>query len=251
MNIALIAHDNKKELMAQFCTCLLYTSGRQQQDRLLPSAEVSAGPGDPRTHELSLPHGCAGVAAGWRCVGLPPGHGGDPGELSACGLSPVSYTHLEALELPLLAVPTGGEEYHLSMEAALRRAKEQGAELVCFGDIDMENNRAWGEERCRNVGLEAVYPLWHHDRQENVREVLELGYRCLIKTLDRRVLPRHLLGRVMDRAMVEEMTACGVDVCGENGEFHTIAEMCIRDRGYPAARREPASPAPPYRRTDP
>ncbi|MBS1310069.1 MAG: diphthine--ammonia ligase [Oscillospiraceae bacterium] len=141
-------------------------------------------------------------------------HGVDPALLREYG---------EALELPLLAVPTGGEEYHLSMEAALRRAKEQGAELVCFGDIDMENNRAWGEERCRNVGLEAVYPLWHHDRQENVREVLELGYRCLIKTLDRRVLPRHLLGRVMDRAMVEEMTACGVDVCGENGEFHTIA----------------------------
>lgn len=113
-------------------------------------------------------------------------HGVDPALLREYG---------EALELPLLAVPTGGEEYHLSMEAALRRAKEQGAELVCFGDIDMEN----------------------------VREVLELGYRCLIKTLDRRVLPRHLLGRVMDRAMVEEMTACGVDVCGENGEFHTIA----------------------------
>lgn len=119
-------------------------------------------------------------------------HGVDPALLREYG---------EALELPLLAVPTGGEEYHLSME----------------------NNRAWGEERCRNVGLEAVYPLWHHDRQENVREVLALGYRCLIKTLDRRVLPRHLLGRVMDRAMVEEMTACGVDVCGENGEFHTIA----------------------------
>ena len=103
-------------------------------------------------------------------------HGVDPALLKEYG---------EALELPLLAVPTGGEEYHLSMEA--------------------------------------VYPLWHHDRQENVREGLELGYRCLIKTLDRRVLPRHLLGRVMDRAMVEEMTACGVDICGENGEFHTIA----------------------------
>lgn len=76
-------------------------------------------------------------------------HGVDPALLREYG---------EALELPLLAVPTGGEEYHLSMEAALRRAKEQGAELVCFGDIDIENNRAWGEERCRNVGLEAVYP---------------------------------------------------------------------------------------------
>ena len=145
----------------------------------------------------------------------------------------------EALELPLLAVPTGGEEYHLSMEAALRRAKEQGAELVCFGDIDIENNRAWGEERCRNVGLEAVYPLWHHDRQENVREVLELGYRCLIKTLDRRVLPRHLLGRVMDRAMVDEMTACGVDICGENGEFHTIA---VDGAGFPPAQPQAGRP---------
>ena len=57
-------------------------------------------------------------------------HGVDPALLREYG---------EALELPLLAVPTGGEEYHLSMEAALRRAKEQGAELVCFGDIDMED----------------------------------------------------------------------------------------------------------------
>ena len=72
-------------------------------------------------------------------------HGVDPALLKEYG---------EALELPLLAVPTGGEEYHLSMEAALRRAKEQGVELVCFGDIDIENNRAWGEERCRNVGLD-------------------------------------------------------------------------------------------------
>ena len=110
-------------------------------------------------------------------------HGVDPALLREYG---------EALELPLLAVPTGGEEYHLSMEAALRRAKEQGAELVCFGDIDMENNRAWGEERCRNVGLEAVYPLWHHDRQENVRDVLELGYRCLRRE---RGVPHHRRGR--------------------------------------------------------
>ncbi len=93
------------------------------------------------------------------------------------------------------------------------------------------------------MGLEAVYPLWHHDRQENVREVLALGYRCLIKTLDRRVLPRHLLGRVMDRAMVEEMTACGVDVCGENGEFHTIAvDGPVFHRPIPSLRPAAAGP---------
>ena len=111
-------------------------------------------------------------------------HGVDPALLKEYG---------EALELPLLAVPTGGEEYHLSMEAALRRAKEQGVELVCFGDIDIENNRAWGEERCRNVGLEAVYPLWHHDRQENVREVSAMARIILASGSPRR---QELLRRI-------------------------------------------------------
>lgn len=117
-------------------------------------------------------------------------HGVDPALLREYG---------EALELPLLAVPTGGEEYHLSMEAALRRAKEQGAELVCFGDIDMENNRAWGEERCRNVGLEAVYPLWHHDRAGERPGGAGAGVSVSHQDAGPPVLPRHLLGRVMDR----------------------------------------------------
>ena len=126
-------------------------------------------------------------------------HGVDPALLREYG---------EALELPLLAVPTGGEEYHLSMEAALRRAKEQGAELVCFGDIDMENNRAWGEERCRNVGLDAVYPLWHHDRQENVREVLELARRPFVASHSnsRAVCPHP---RNLDDGQVRELAARG------------------------------------------
>ena len=77
-------------------------------------------------------------------------HGVDPALLREYG---------KALELPLLAVPTGGEEYHLSMEAALRRAKEQGAELVCFGDIDIENNRRTSG-RCWSWGIGVSSRRW-------------------------------------------------------------------------------------------
>ena len=108
------------------------------------------------------------------------------------------------------------------MEEALRKAKKAGAEFVCFGDIDIEGHRIWGEERCRNVGLSALYPLWHANREENAREVINLGYKCVIKSVDNTKLPKSMLGKILDEALLEEMAQCGIDVCGENGEYHTL-----------------------------
>lgn len=130
--------------------------------------------------------------------------------------------YAEALGLPMICAETTGEDYHLVMEAALRQAKEQGAELACFGDIDIEANRAWSAERCAHAGIEAVFPLWQNGREENVRELLAAGYQCLIKSLNSTQLPKTMLGRILDADTVEEMKRCGIDVCGENGEYHTL-----------------------------
>ena len=127
-----------------------------------------------------------------------------------------------ALGIPFLLAPTTGEEYHLEMEKRLREAIMLGAEAACFGDIDIEGNRAWCEERCEHAGIESVIPLWHRDRAENVRELVSLGYRCLIKIVNNTLLPKDLLGRFVDVETMEQMERCGVDVCGENGEYHTL-----------------------------
>ena len=127
-----------------------------------------------------------------------------------------------ALQIPLLCVPSCGEDYHLAMEEALRKAKKAGAEFACFGDIDIEGHRIWGEERCMNAGLSALYPLWHVDRAENAREVINLGYKCIIKSVDNTKLPKSMLGKILDEALLEEIAQCGIDVCGENGEYHTL-----------------------------
>lgn len=127
-----------------------------------------------------------------------------------------------ALQIPLLRVPSCGEDYHLAMEEALRKAKKAGAEFACFGDIDIEGHRIWGEERCRNAGLSALYPLWHANREENAREVINLGYKCVIKSVDNTKLPKSMLGKILDEALLEGMAQCGIDVCGENGEYHTL-----------------------------
>ena len=127
-----------------------------------------------------------------------------------------------ALQILLLCVPSCGEDYHLAMEEALRKAKKAGAEFACFGDIDIEGHRIWGEERCRNAGLSALYPLWHANREENAREVINLGYKCVIKSVDNTKLPKSMLGKILDEALLEEMAQRGIDVCGENGEYHTL-----------------------------
>lgn len=140
-------------------------------------------------------------------------HGADAKMLQA-------YSH--ALGIPLQPVRTAGQRYHLAMEQALREAAALGAEAACFGDIDLEENRAWCEARCAGAGLQAVFPLWHRDRTEHVRELIRLEYRCLIKSVHRTVLPESLLGTVLDQRALAQMEACGADLCGENGEYHTL-----------------------------
>ena len=55
-----------------------------------------------------------------------------------------------------------------------------------------------------------------------MRELIRLGYRCLIKSVHRIVLPESLLGTVLDQRALAQMEACGADLCGENGEYHTL-----------------------------
>lgn len=130
--------------------------------------------------------------------------------------------YAEALKIPLILCPTDGANYHIAMEDGLCLAIAKGAEAACFGDIDIAENRKWAEERCTNVGLTALFPLWHNDRRANVSELIDLGYKCLIKSINTDFLPADLAGKFLDADTVKIISECGIDICGENGEYHTI-----------------------------
>lgn len=128
----------------------------------------------------------------------------------------------EALNILLIPCPTDGTNYHLALEKGLQQAIAMGAEAACFGDIDIEDNRAWAEERCQNAGIPAFFPLWQNDRKANVYELIGLGYKCLIKSVNSNLLPEELLGRYIDKDTIKIMQASNIDICGENGEYHTL-----------------------------
>ena len=163
------------------------------------------------------------ISSGNECVALIIVINRDQGRSFFHGISTeLLKKYEESLALPVIECPSNGEDYHLAIEEGFCRAKEMGAEAVVFGDIDIQGNRDWSEERCRNAGIGAIFPLWHADRKKNVEEVISSGYTCIIKTVNNTLLPEELLGKAIDSDTVAVMEERGIDICGENGEYHTF-----------------------------
>jgi uncharacterized protein (TIGR00290 family) len=127
-----------------------------------------------------------------------------------------------ALGLPLLTKATSWAGYEQAFVSALRRARELGAAAAVYGDIDLVDHRSWEERVSASAGLDAVLPLWQQPRSALLAELLDRGVEArLVAVRDGRV-PRELLGHTLDRALVAELAALGIDPCGEEGEYHSV-----------------------------
>ncbi|UOW68970.1 diphthine--ammonia ligase [Paraclostridium bifermentans] len=128
----------------------------------------------------------------------------------------------ESLDIPLLEVECDVCEYEKEFEKSLIKAKELGASICVFGDIDIEEHKNWDVERCKNSGIEASFPLWQEDRESLVYEFIESGFTTIIKTVNLEYLNESLLGKKLTKNIVLEIKNAGADACGENGEYHTF-----------------------------
>lgn len=111
-------------------------------------------------------------------------------------------------------------------ELMIKAREEYGAEAACFGYIDLM--REWSEQLCREEGLECFTPLWQTDHETCLKEQLDGGYKCLITSIDKRMssMPVELLGKTLDWDVIEQIRQSGADICGENGEYHTLVTDC-------------------------
>ncbi len=129
----------------------------------------------------------------------------------------------KSLGIPLLVCESSSENYADSFEKVLHKASKMGAQSVAFGDLDIELNRKWEEDRANACGLEPIFPLWDRDRNSIVREILQKNYKCIIKCVDTSIIPARFAGKILDEVILKELIDCGSDPCGENGEYHTLA----------------------------
>jgi diphthine-ammonia ligase len=127
-----------------------------------------------------------------------------------------------AVGVPLLTASATWDDYERAMIELLSRAQACGAEAAVFGDIDIPRHRAWEESVCQQAGLTALLPLWQQDRLGILEDWWTAGFEARIVVAREGLVDRRYLGRVLDREVAAELTAAGVDACGENGEFHTL-----------------------------
>lgn len=127
-----------------------------------------------------------------------------------------------ATSIPLLLVECDGDNYESIFEAALKNMKNLGAEACVFGDIDIEHHRQWGEDRCKNTELKAIFPLWQEEREALVKEFIDLGYKAIIKKVNLKNMNADFLGETLSYNLLDKIRETGSDVCGENGEYHTF-----------------------------
>jgi uncharacterized protein (TIGR00290 family) len=138
----------------------------------------------------------------------------------------VLHAQAAAAGLPLLEAPIpaacGNADYAAAMARALDAARARWPALrsVAFGDLFLEDIRAWRERNCANAGWRPLFPLFGRDTAALAREMLAGGLRAALCCVDARQLDAAFAGRDFDAALLDALPA-GVDPCGENGEFHT------------------------------
>ncbi len=127
-----------------------------------------------------------------------------------------------ALGVPISFAAATWAGYEEALRQELIGAAHRGLRTGIFGDIDIERHRDWVESIASSAGTRAHLPLWQRSRDSLMRELLDLGFRAVIVAVRDRVLPPSLLGETIDASMLHRFEAAGVDLAGENGEFHTF-----------------------------
>jgi uncharacterized protein (TIGR00290 family) len=134
----------------------------------------------------------------------------------------------DAVGLPCrkVRIPAGciNADYERAMGAAVSAARAEGIARVVFGDLFLEDVRAYRERMLSGTGLEPVFPLWGRDTAALAAEMVSSGLKATVVCVDPRRLAASFAGRQFTSGFLSELPE-GVDPCGENGEFHT----CVTD----------------------
>src|SRR6185312_10208021 len=132
---------------------------------------------------------------------------------------------IEALGLPAIKVmlpsPCPNEIYEACMERAFGRLRADGVRHIVYGDLFLEDIRAYRLKQMEAAGMEAIFPLWGRDTGELALAMVASRLEARICCVDTKRLDRTFAGRCFDADFLRDLPA-GIDPCGENGEFHTV-----------------------------
>jgi uncharacterized protein (TIGR00290 family) len=131
---------------------------------------------------------------------------------------------LDAAGLPPMIVPIPypcpNEIYEARMSEAIERAVRDGITHIVFGDLFLQDIRAYREQKLKGTGITPLFPLWGRPTPQLAQAMIASGLEATIATVDLEKMPADFAGRKFDAQLLADLPD-GVDPCGENGEFHS------------------------------
>lgn len=131
----------------------------------------------------------------------------------------------EAIGIPLqkhlLPDQPSMKDYEEHMMKTLGELQQQKYTHSVFGDIFLEDLKIYRENQLAKVGMGGVFPLWKRNSTQLINEFLDLGFKTIVVCLNEKFLDKSFCGRIIDKDFIKDLPQ-NVDVCGENGEFHTF-----------------------------
>lgn len=146
------------------------------------------------------------------------------------------------LRIPLVEVAIPPACSNDVYEARLRQAfaAEPLGDVGCvaFGDLFLEDIRAYREARLAAAGQTGIFPVWGRDTTVLAHEFIDAGFEAILVCVDPQQLDASFAGRSFNRELLADLPS-SVDPCGENGEFHTFVHAGpIFDGPIPCTRGE-------------
>jgi uncharacterized protein (TIGR00290 family) len=133
-----------------------------------------------------------------------------------------------AIGIPLEKVylPSGepggctNDVYEAIMSRVMADYKARGVETVAFGDLFLEDLRAWREANLAKADMRGIFPIWKRNTTKVAHEVIQLGYKAYLSCVEPKV-GSGFVGRLYDQEFLQLLPS-EIDPCGENGEFHSF-----------------------------
>jgi uncharacterized protein (TIGR00290 family) len=113
------------------------------------------------------------------------------------------------------------EKYDAIMKVNLKKLVDDKFQYSVFGDIFLEDLKKYREQKLNELNLKAVFPLWKGDSKELIKEFISLGFKAITVSVNAKLLDKSFVGREINEDFINDLPS-NIDVCGENGEFHTF-----------------------------
>lgn len=139
---------------------------------------------------------------------------------------PLAILERQSESIGILLYPvvssTALKNYDQKMSEAVQHFKSLGVKHFIFGDIFLSDVKDYRESKLNPLGIEVVEPLWEKTSQEVIDDFLRSGIKSKIIVTQADLLDETYIGKDLDADLITSFPK-NIDVCGENGEYHTLA----------------------------